>query len=399
MIANERSSIIKGTLLVAGTTIGGGMLALPVFTSLTGFFPSIIVYLLCWLFMASTGLLLLEVCLWVNPEANLITMAEKTLGKYGKWAAWCLYLFNFYCLSLAYTVGCGDLIADLFSGSIPEWTGSIIFILLFAPIIFAGTRLAGRINVLFMLGLGISYLAFVILGYRYIKPELLLHHDWSFIPMAFPIAFVAFAYQGIIPTLVNYMHRDINHTRIAIIAGSFIPFIIYVIWQGLIMGIIPTYGPGGLAEALKNGEDAVEPLKNFINNPSIYVVGQFFAFFALVTSFLGVTLGLIDFLADGLRIEKKGAGKFFLCFLVFIPPLLLSYIHPGLFLMALDYAGGFGCSLLLGLLPILMVWSGRYRLGLATTQVFPGGRLVLSCLVAFVVLELICQFIVLAFTH
>lgn len=391
MIEKSQPSLTKGILLIAGTTIGGGMLALPVLTSLTGFFPSLVVYLLCWLFMTCTGLLLLEICFWMEKDANIVSMAERTLGWGGKWAAWVLYLFLFYCLTLAYVVGCGDLVKEILQNTIPEWAGSLIFVALFAPLVFAGARVASRINVVLMLGLALSYLAFVFLGYKHVKPELLLYRDWSLALFAFPIAFTAFAYQGIIPTLVNYMHRDVKLTRMAIVIGSFIPLVIYVVWQGLILGIVPTYGPGGLVDALHNGDNAVQPLKNFINNPNVYIVGQFFAFFALVTSFLGVTLGLLDFLADGLNIKKTFFGKVLLCLLIFIPPLLFSFTYPGIFLMALDYAGGFGVALLLGLLPILMVWSGRYRMKLESVYALPGGRPLLVILILFVIFELVCQ--------
>ncbi|MES2272690.1 MAG: aromatic amino acid transport family protein, partial [Chlamydiota bacterium] len=56
------SPVFGGTLLVAGTSIGAGMLALPVVTASGGFLPALFVYFLCWLFMTCTGLLLLEIC-------------------------------------------------------------------------------------------------------------------------------------------------------------------------------------------------------------------------------------------------------------------------------------------------------------------------------------------------
>lgn len=391
MSKHKEGSLFKGILLVAGTSIGGGMLALPVLTSETGFFPSIVIYLLCWMFMACTGMLMLEACSWMGPDSNLVSMAAHTLGPIGKCAAWALYLFLFYCLTLAYIVGCGDLVVDLFHGSIPEWLGSLIFLALFGPLVWAGARLAGRVNVFLMVGLGLSYCAFVVLGFRYIQPELLLHADWTLATMALPIAFTAFAFQGMIPTLVTYMGGDVILTRKAILIGSFMPFFVYVIWQALILGIVPPYAPGGLVEALKSGENAVQPLKNFLNNPSVYIIGQCFAFFALVTSFLGVSLGLVDFLADGLKIRKTRIGKIGLCLLVFVPPFLFALWHKGVFLMALDYAGGFGCATLLGLMPILMVWSGRYYLNLGKKPILPGGRLLLTILLLFVLFELVCQ--------
>ena len=105
---NHKSSVLAGSLLVAGTSIGGGMLALPVLTAYAGFLPSAVIFFLCWLFMASTGLLFLEVSQWMQRDANIVSMAESTLGKVGKYFAWVVYLFLFYCLTVAYMVGCGN---------------------------------------------------------------------------------------------------------------------------------------------------------------------------------------------------------------------------------------------------------------------------------------------------
>lgn len=118
-------------------------------------------------------------------------------------------------------------------------------------------------------------------------------------------------YQGIIPTLVTYFDHDIPKARKAILIGSFIPLIAYAIWQWLILGIVPTFESGG-RKKLAAGQNAVHPLKNFIQNPGIYIIAQFFAFFALVTSFLGVMHGLVDFLADGLQVPKTSFNKLWL---------------------------------------------------------------------------------------
>jgi tyrosine-specific transport protein len=93
--------VTKGALLIAGTSIGGGMLALPVESALGGFIPSVFIYLICWALMASTGLLFLEVSLWIEGESNIISMAQKTLGWGGQLVAWLLYLFLFYSLTMA----------------------------------------------------------------------------------------------------------------------------------------------------------------------------------------------------------------------------------------------------------------------------------------------------------
>jgi tyrosine-specific transport protein len=386
-------SVVAGALLVAGTSVGGGMLALPVLTSSAGFVPSLSVYLLCWVFMASTGLLFLEMTEGLHKGANILSMAKRTLGRPGVIATWILYLFLFYSLNIAYIIETGKIVVDASGGNLSNWMGSLCFTLLFAPCIIIPTVVAGRVNSLLMFGLIISYLCFVILGFPYIDFQLLTFSDWSQAPTALPIAFTSFAYQGIIPTLVAYFQYDIKKARKAILIGSFIPFITYSIWQALIMGIIPVDGPHGLSAALQSDLNACQPLNFYISNVYICTVAKYFAFFALVTSFLGVTLGLRDFLADSLKIKKTITGKIGICFLVFTPPLVIAAIYPNIFLVMLEYAGGVGCALLLGLLPVIMVWRSRYHLKLSGTRQLSGGKWVLILLGVFVVFEVIAEMI------
>jgi tyrosine-specific transport protein len=387
----SKSSVLAGSLLVAGTSIGGGMLALPVLTSHAGFIPSVFAYFLSWAFMASTGLLFLEVSQWMKGDSNIISMARYTLGRAGKISAWIVYLFLFYCLTIAYVVGCGNIFVEFSQNSIPQFAGPILFVALFAPFLLIPTQVAGRFNVWLILGLALSYFGFVLLGFQYVNVDFLTHRDWSYSLYVLPIAFTSFAYQGIVPTLATMMNHDPNKIRKAILIGSSIPLFAYIVWEGLILGIVPYAEPHGLVDTLHLGQTAVYPLKYFINNPWINWLGQFLAFFALVTSFLGVTLGLRDFLADGLKIEKNRRGLLLLVFLVIFPPLVVAILFPHIFLIALEYAGGFGTAYLLGLLPILMIWRGRYVLHLPSEKQLSGGKFVLLLLGLFVSIELVSE--------
>ena len=285
MIKSEKGTVLKGALLIAGTTIGGGILALPVLTSLGGFFPSICLFFVCWLFMLATAFLFLELGLQMPPNANILTMATLTLGNFGKIITWGLYLFLFYCLTVAYTVGCGDLVNDLLPASFSRSFGPIIFILSFAPFIYLGPKVVGKFNLFLMLGLACSYFLFIILGFKEISIAHLKFQNWSYSFIALPVAFTSFAYQGIIPTLITYLDRDLSKIKKSIFLGSLIPLVAYILWQGLILGILPVYGANSLHEALLMGKTAVYPLKNQLANPFVYTLGQFFAFFALLTSF------------------------------------------------------------------------------------------------------------------
>ncbi len=386
----KHGSIFGGALLVAGTTIGGGMLALPVLTSAGGFIPSLFIYAACWLFMTATGLLFMEIALQMKENVNIISMADKTFGLPGKLFAWALYLFLFYCLTVAYVVGCGDMLVELFNETIPREYGPLLFVLIFAPFVYLGARVVGKLNYLLMAGLALFYFAFVALGASEVRLDLLLQHNFALSIYALPIAFTAFAYQGIVPTLVSYQDRDRRKIRMSIFGGTTIALCTYIIWQWLILGILPYEGKGGLKEALELGQNAVYPLKDYLGTPLVYFIGKFFAFFALLTSFFGVTLGLKDFLADGLGVEKTAKGKALLCLLVFLPPLLIAKIYPHIFLQALDLAGGYGVALLLGMLPVLMAWKMR-KLHPETPHEIGGGNRLLLIMLLFVLIELIIE--------
>ena len=59
-------------------------------------------------------------------------------------------------------------------------------------------------------------------------------------------------------------------------------------------------------------------------------------------------------------------------------PLIFTLTDPRAFLNALEYAGAFGVVVLLGLMPALMVWSGRYRKHFSSTFKAPGGKIALA---------------------
>jgi tyrosine-specific transport protein len=391
-----RNKILSGSLLVTGTAIGAGMLALPVATCLGGFLPSIFIYLACWLFMAATGLLFLEICLWMPEDANIVSMSTHLLGPAGKLVSWSLYLFLFYCLMIAYTSGGGGFMGDVFHAmfgvSVPRWISLLFFVLLFAPIVHLGAKQVDKLNAIFMLGLIGTYFGFVLLGMRHVNPSHLSGGNvWQGI-LALPIVFTSFSYQGIVPSLVSYMRRNISCVRWSIWIGTAAPFIIYVVWQYLILGIVPLEGKGGLLEAKREGLSAIAPLHSLLSSPWISSLGQAFGFFALTTSFMGVGLGLTDFLADGLKIPKKGLSKWALTLAVFIPPLFIAEANPKIFLSALNYAGGIGCALLLGLLPVVMVWVGRYQKGYRSHVQLRGGKAILVLLALFILFELFIEF-------
>lgn len=348
-----------GSLIVAGTSIGAGMLALPVVTGPSGFVPSIAVLVACWAFMTITGLLFAELSFWLKSDANILSMAKHTLGKPGLAVTWVLYLFLFYSLTIAYMVGGGNMLVEVFGSSTSDPVRILLFALVAVAVVGVGKRVVDPINRLLMIGLFVAYGGFVVIGLPAVKSEQLLFSDWSVASLALPVTFTSFGFQGTVPTLASWMQYDKKRLRRAIVIGTTITLVVYIMWQWLFLGIVPRDGANGLLETLEMGRDAVYPLQYFTNSPWICGLGRAFAFFAITTSFLGVGIGLVDFLADGLKLNK--AAKLpQLLLLAFGLPLAVSLYYPHIFLQALGVAGGIGCASLLGILPVVMVWKAKY---------------------------------------
>lgn len=383
--------IFGGTLMVAGISIGVGMLGLPAATAQGGLLPSLIIYLVCWLFMLCTGLLFLEACVWMPKESNLVTFASRLLGKWGKALCWILYLFLFTCLMVAHIVTGGAILHQLSGGSMIATT--ILYVLVFSPIVYLGAHSVDRLNIVLMIGILATYFLFVVPAFDHVKVSYFSNFDWSKAFYAIPVVFTAFGYQSLIPTLYNYMERNVKKVKIAIILGTTIPFFLYALWEVIILGIIPLEGPEGLLNSLSEGQNIFHSLGQFLHNPNLVKTGRVFAFFAATASYVGISVAFRDFLADGLHVVKKGWGKLFLCGLIFVIPLIISLAFPAIFFKALSYAGGIGVVLLLGAMPIGFAWAGRYKLKLKPhTPLLPGGKTVLLFLVVFVIVELIIEF-------
>ncbi len=373
--------LVGGILLVAGTTVGAGMLALPIVTGAAGFIPSLVLFILYWLYMTFTALLILEVNLWMNKQTNLITMAKETLGNAGQVVSWVVYLFLLYTLTTAYIAGSTSIFLDAidaFTGlSLPFWMGSSLLLAMFSLVVYKGTLLVDYINRFLILGLAITYILMVMFLTSHVQPTLLERMHWPALGIAVSIVSTSFGFHIIIPTLTNYLHRDVSKLRQVILIGSVIPLIVYIVWELLILGIIPLKGPHGLIEGYQKGVDGATLLSQVLENSQLAILARSFSLFAIITSFLGVSLSLSDFLADGLNIKKTRQGRIFLYLLTFLPPLLFTWTDPRVFLHALEYAGAFGVVTLLGLLPVLMVWKGRYVQHRQSSFTVPGGKVAL----------------------
>jgi len=152
---DKKGKLIGGILLVAGSCIGSGMLGMPVMSAQGGFIPSVVLFTVAWMFMTLSGFVLLEANLWFGEGASLITLAGKTLGRWGQIACWALFLFLFYSILVALFSAGGQLVNEvaeqLFSIQLPSWAGSLSILFIFGIVLLVGTQAVDGVNRLFML--------------------------------------------------------------------------------------------------------------------------------------------------------------------------------------------------------------------------------------------------------
>ncbi len=381
----HKGSLFGAILLVSGCCIGAGMLGIPVLSAMAGFEPSVVLFILSWLFMTITGLLLLEVTLLFKEDVNIVSMASRTLGVAGKAVAWFAFLFLFYSLMVAYGAASGELFVDftkdLTGIVLPNWFGILIMVAIFGAMVYLGTQAADKFNRLLMFGLVGTYVLLVGLGASYVNPEYLQHRNWNAALFMVPVLIVSFGYHNLVPSLTQYLNHDAKRLRLCFIIGSAIPLLVYLTWEYLILGLVPLEGPDGFLATREKGDMATKALRAAVGSPLIVGLAHYFAFFAIVTSFIGVALSFVDFLADGLGVQKGHKGRFQMCLLALVPPFIFAVIYPKIFLDALNIAGGYFAVVLFGILPALMAWSGRYVRKMSTDYRVPGGKILLVAVI------------------
>ncbi|MEC7838431.1 MAG: aromatic amino acid transport family protein [Chlamydiota bacterium] len=376
-----KGSLISAMFLVAGCCIGGGMLALPVGSGVGGFFPSILAMALSWFCMTASALLLMEVSLWMDEGAHIITMTSRLLGPIGKAVAWVLFLYISYASQVAYAAGGGVQIASLFSNyfdfPMTKEMGAAFVTVVFTTVIVFGGQIVGRVNSLFFTALIFAYFAVLGFGAGEVKSSLLLHKHWSAAWLAIPVLLTAFSFQTMVPSLTPILKRHTNALRFSIIGGTTIAFVVYAVWQALILGIVPVDGTHGLLEANVRSVPPTEFIRSHVESSLFVLIAEFFGFFAIITSFLAIGLGLFDFLSDGLHIKEKGKGNLALWLLMVVPTLICAVKFERAFMFAMETSGGYGDTILNGMIPVLMVWIGRYHLGYSGGYRVPGGKALL----------------------
>ena len=352
---------VGSTLLVAGTMIGAGMLAMPLTSAGIGFGFTLVLLLGLWALLTFSALLFVELYQTAESDAGIGTLAEQYFCKAGRIIATAVLIIFLYALIAAYISGGGSLLKDLLPESFGDKVSILLFTVIFGSFIVIGTHSVDKINrVLFFVMLA-AFAVVLSLMLPEIKFDNLMATpiDNALIISASPVFFTAFGFHGSIPSLNKYLDGNVKALRISILAGSAITLFAYILWQMSTHGLLTQ---NEFLQILK--EDAT---LNGLVKATLAITGsnmiagavKLFSTLALVTSFLGVGLGLLECIEDLLkRSFNVTAGRISLGLLTFIPPLVFALFYPEGFILALGYAGQMFAFYAV-VLPVSLVWKAR----------------------------------------
>jgi tyrosine-specific transport protein len=410
------NELLAAVGLVGGTTVGAGILALPTFASVSGFLPSTLGLIAAWAYMCSTGVLVAEVAAnshratrtGGNAEAaegsGYLANVQRTLGGQGGDGFIAIitlaYLFVHYALIVAYTSEGGRLLVEILgsAASIPEVThipgatlaGSVGYTSLICGLLFFGSEAAvDTANVAFCGALLVTFLTLVSIGLPYTSVEnALSYQNYPGVLACVPIFLLALVFQNICPTVARKLDFDPNRTRLAIVGGSAVPLVMFLLWDYVCMGMqasgrVASAAPG--VDPVLSLFDSVKGQMTLPVDLNIVVAG--FSLLAITTSFIGFVFALVEFWSDAAKKQASSAEQvddmrsaspnglpesasrsrrnalspdgdanatLGPLALTIIPGFVVGQLNPDLFLNALDLAGAFGISVLFGIVPPLM---------------------------------------------
>ncbi|MCZ8501232.1 tyrosine transporter [Vibrio lentus] len=360
--------MMGSSLIIAGTALGAGMLAIPMVLAQFGLLYGTLLMVLICFGTTYAALLLLEATIKAGGGLGLNSIARKTLGKQGQLITNGLLYALLICLLMAYILGAGDLLSKLLSNfgvDISATTSQITFTLLAGAVVASGTGVIDKLNrALFFVMLASLFATMVFLAPSMTQENLtqVTSHDHVDLIKTSAILFTSFGFMVVIPTLVSYNHEATDkQLRNMVIVGSLIPLVCYLCWLFAVVG--------NLSEEQFRSFKNVSDLMAFeAQSPWVGNVLSTFTGLALLTSFFGVAMSLFNQNRD--MFNQNTAVTYCISFIL---PLAGSLLAADKFLQVLNYAGIILVFLAV-FVPLVMVHKQRFMKVAEDRYSAEGGR-------------------------
>ena len=391
-------SRLGGISIVAGSTVGAGMFALPIASAGMWFNWSIVVLLFSWFCLYHSSLLLLETNLNYERGASFDTFVKDTLGKGWNAVNGLTFVFILYILAYAYISGGGSIVShtlEITLGfALPPIIAGLFFAFGLSLIVWVGTGFLGRMNAIFVGGMLITFILSVGDLTTRIKLPLLLDTQMNYSPFIFaalPYFLASFGFHTTVPSLMKYYGKNPKVIRDCLLYGTIISLVIYALWLMVVQGNISRPDMRPIIDNGGNIGDMIGMLSSIGGSVSLSASLNVFANLAVVSSFLGVSIGLFDFIADKFKFDDSGIGRLKTALVCFVPPTIGGVFFPNGFHYAIGLVGL--CGILVAtIIPTLCVRVSRKKFGNPLFQTRGGNKMVYLILCYGIVL-FVCYFL------
>ncbi|MEZ9198352.1 tryptophan permease [Shewanella sp. 10N.286.54.B9] len=399
----EGKSLLGGAMIIAGTTVGAGMFSLPVVGAGMWFGYSMLMLVGIWFCMLVSGLMLLETNLHFEPGSSFDTLTKTTLGQFWRIVNGLSIAFVLYILTYAYISGGSSIVNHSLEGigiSLPQSVAGLVFAAVLATIVIISTKAVDRITTIMLGGMIITF--FLAVGNLLIDVDttklFVPDGETSYAPYllaALPFGLASFGYHGNVPSLVKYYGNQPKTIIKALFIGTFIALVIYSCWLVATMGNIPRSQFVDIIAQGGNMGVLVGALSEVIASNWLNTMLTLFANLAVASSFLGVTLGLFDYLADLFGFDESRQGRLKTAAVTFIPPTILGILFPNGFLIAIGFAA-LAATIWAAIVPAMMAYKSRKIFADSEGFRVPGGTPLIAVVIVFGIVTGACHLLAMA---
>lgn len=390
--------VVGGTMLVAGTAIGAGMLGLPMISAGMWFFWSTALLIMSWFFMYRASQALLEVNLHFEPGDSFHTLARTLLSPFWTTLNGLSVAFVLYTLVYAYVSGGGSVVQHALMPILetppPRFFASLFFALLLAACIWWSSRAVDRLSTIFMGGMIITLVLSMggMLGHLNISTLLDSAGNggqFIFIWCALSTYLTSFCFHASVPSLVKYMGKDGKTINRCLMFGTLIALGCYFAWLLAADGVIPRNDYKTVIAEGGNVGNLLAAAGSNIGKGLIMHCLEIFSLLAVATSFLGAGLGLFDYMADLCNFDDSRRGRTLTMLITMLPPMICGLAWPDGFLPAIGWAG-LAASIWSVIVPALLLMAAR-RVYEPLAYTAPGGRSLPLILILYGILVGVCH--------
>ncbi|MGF1728533.1 aromatic amino acid transporter [Photobacterium kasasachensis] len=393
-VKEKHPSLIGGACIIASVCVGAGMLGLPSAGAGAWTIWSVLAITLTMVVMTVSGWMLLEAFKHYDLKVSFNTVTKDMLGDKANMFNNLMVYFVGGILLYAYITSSGLILQDVLG--IDSKISSVLFVLVFSAFVWHSTRAVDRISVLLIIFMVLSF-AFGVSGLA-VKVDMSILFDSinekaNYAPYAMamlPVALTSFGYHHSVSSMRAY-YGDESKAKKAILGGTTIALGLYFLWLFSIFGNLPRNQFGPVIEQGGNVDALLTALGSVIESEKVANAINAFSMAAILSSFIGVGLGVFDYLADLFKFEDTRQGRAKTWAVTFLPPLVMSLLFPFGFVIAIGYAGA-AATVWTCIIPALLVRKSRTLANGREGFRAPGGQVMIALVIGFGILTAVFHF-------